>query len=271
LDVLRQAQKVKPDASALLVQEMNSLLRANRAEDAIKAFQEFSARRSPGSPMPDEARSQALHAMLMTGDLAGAANLTTQAARDTGDPRWRRAAVLIALSQKPESAKALLPEVGAAGPYEASLGLLVAAQTGQPVAPWKNRLDQLQKILLQANPPQSLSLTPMLLAAIATGAKADAEAAVASMKGAGPVVRAESESAGGGRRTAQSISCLGTRDAAAGASVGHADPQGAAHLPVGGINHTADSARCGRVAAGAPDAPTGRLPPRPDDAGKAGP
>jgi tetratricopeptide (TPR) repeat protein len=193
LDVLRQAQKVKPDASALLVQEMNSLLRANRAEDAIKAFQEFSARRSPGSPMPDEARSQALHAMLMTGDLAGAANLTTQAARDTGDPRWRRAAVLIALSQKPESAKALLPEVGAAGPYEASLGLLVAAQTGQPVAPWKNRLDQLQKILLQANPPQSLSLTPMLLAAIATGAKADAEAAVASMKGAGPVVRRAAE------------------------------------------------------------------------------
>ncbi|MCX5677466.1 MAG: tetratricopeptide repeat protein, partial [Planctomycetota bacterium] len=157
LAVLRQARKVKPDAPALLVQEMNVLLRANRPDDVIKAFREFSARQPPASVMPNEALNPALQAMLVTGDLAGAANLTAQAARNSGNPQWRQAAALLAIAQKSESAKALLPQIGAAGPYETMLGLLVASQTGQPVAPWKKRWDQLLQILPQLTPPQTLS------------------------------------------------------------------------------------------------------------------
>jgi predicted Zn-dependent protease len=174
--ILLQAQKVKPDSSALLVQEMNILLGANRAAEALKAFRGFVAGRSPGSPVPDEVRSLALRALLMTSDLAGAASLTAQAAQETGDARWRQAAALLALAQNPESAQALLPKVDAAGLYDALLGILVAAQTGQPVAPWKKRLDQLQQALSQMTPSQLLAPGHRVLAALVAGDKAEAEA-----------------------------------------------------------------------------------------------
>jgi Flp pilus assembly protein TadD len=69
------------------------------------------------------------------------------------------------------------------------LGLLVASQTGQPVAPWKKRLDQVQQNLSQMTPPQSLSPGHKTLVALVTGAKADVEAEAASMKGAGSATR----------------------------------------------------------------------------------
>jgi tetratricopeptide (TPR) repeat protein len=189
LAVLRQAQKVKPDSPALFIQEMNILLRANRPDDVLKVFKELDARRPPAAVMPDEALNPALQALLMTGDLAGAAGLTAQAAQSTGDPRWLQTAVLLALGQKPESAKALLPKISAAGPYEAMLGLLVASQTGQPVAPWKKRLDQIQQTMSQMNPPQSISPGHKTLVALAAGVRADAEAEVAAAKKGGSVAR----------------------------------------------------------------------------------
>ena len=193
LAVLAQARKAKPDSQAILVQEMGTLLRANRPAEVIKTFQAFSAKRPSGSAIPDEARGAALQALLMTGDLAGAASLTAQAAQDSGNPRWRQVAALLALAQKPESAKALLPDAAASGPYEATLGLLAALQTGQPVEPWKKRLDQIQLLLSQMTPPQSLSPTHRILAALAAGAKADAETALASMKGTSTALRQTAE------------------------------------------------------------------------------
>ena len=189
LGVLLQAQKVKPDSSALVVQQMDILLRANRLADALKVFGEFSARRPSGSLMPDEVRGMALQAMLAAGDLPAAADLAAQSAQGSADPRWRRVAILLALAQKPDSAKPLLPEVGVAAPYEALLGLLVAAQTGQPVAPWKDRLDRIQQTLSQMTPPQSLSPVHRMLAALAAGAGADAEAAAALIRGASNIGR----------------------------------------------------------------------------------
>lgn len=193
LAVLLQAQKVKPDSSALAVQQMDILLRANRPADALKVFGEFSARRSPGSLMPDEVRGMALQAMLATGDLPAAADLAAQSAQVSTDPRWRRAAILLALAQKPDSAKPLLPEVGAAAPYEALLGLLVTAQTGQPVAPWKDRLDRIQQTLSQMKPPQSLNPSHRILAALVAGAMDEATAGSATVRGAGNIGRQVSD------------------------------------------------------------------------------
>lgn len=189
LGVLLQARKAKPDSAAIAAQEMNILLRANRPADAVKVFQALSAKRPAADPVPNDARVLALQAMLAAGDLPAAADLAAQSAQGSADPRWRRAAILLALAQKPDSAKPLLPEAGAAAPYEALLGLLVAAQTGQPVAPWKDRLDRIQQTLSQMTPPQSLSPAHRMLAALAAGAGADAEAAAALLRGAGNLGR----------------------------------------------------------------------------------
>jgi tetratricopeptide (TPR) repeat protein len=189
LAILLQAQKVKPDSSALAVQQMDILLRAKRPADALKVFREFSARRLSGSLMPDEVRGMALQALLETGDLPGAAALAAQAAQQSGNNRWRSTAILLAYALKPDSAKALLPETIAAGPYETLLGLLVAAETGQPVEPWKKRLDQHQQALSQMKPPQSLNPSHRILAALAVGATDEANAGAAAIRAAGNIGR----------------------------------------------------------------------------------
>jgi tetratricopeptide (TPR) repeat protein len=180
LGVLRQARKAKPDSLALLAQQMNILVRANRAPEATSLYQEAIASRPAGAPISDDIRNAALRAMLMSNDLTGAAALTARAAQDTSDPRWRQAAILLALVQKPDSAKAMLPAVGASGPYEAMLGLLIASQTEQPIDPWTKRLDQIQLALTQMTPPQSLAPGHKILTAVmaANSAKAEAEAAL---------------------------------------------------------------------------------------------
>jgi tetratricopeptide (TPR) repeat protein len=189
LAILLQAQKVKPDSSALAVQQMDILLRAKRPADALKVFREFSARRPAGSLMPDEVRGAALQALLETGDLPGAAALAAQAAQQSGNSRWRSIAILFAYALKPDSAKALLPETSDAGPYEALLGLLVAAETGQPVAPWKKRLDQHQQALSQMKPPQSLNPSHRILAALVAGAMDEAKDGAATIRSAGNIGR----------------------------------------------------------------------------------
>jgi tetratricopeptide (TPR) repeat protein len=189
LAVLLQAQKVKPDSSALAVQQMDILLRANRPADALKVFREFSARRPSGSLMPDEIRGITFQALLATGDLSAAAALAAQAAQQSGNDRWRSIAILLAYTLKPDSAKALLPEISAAGAYDTLLGLLVAAGTGQPVAPWKKRLDQHEQALAQMKPPQSLNPPHKILTALVVGATDEAKAGSASVRGAGNIGR----------------------------------------------------------------------------------
>ncbi|HUT59450.1 MAG TPA: tetratricopeptide repeat protein [Phycisphaerae bacterium] len=189
LAVLLQAQKVKPDSSALVVQQMDILLRANRPADAVKVFQALSAKRPAADPVPNDARVLALQAMLAAGDLPAAADLAAQSAQGSADPRWRRVAILLALAQKPDSAKAMLPEISAAGPYDTLLGLLVATETGQPVEPWKKRLDQIQQTLSQRTPPQSLNPSHRILAALVAGATDEATAGSATVRGAGNIGR----------------------------------------------------------------------------------
>ncbi len=151
LAVLARALKAKPEAAPLVAQQINILVLANRAAEAVKTFQAFAS----AHPVSDEVRNAGMRALLVTEDLAGAADLAARAAHDTGDPRWRQIAILLFLSQKSDAAKALLPPIDTAGHYETLLGLLAAAQTGQPTEPWTKRLDQVQQVLSQRTPPQS--------------------------------------------------------------------------------------------------------------------
>jgi tetratricopeptide (TPR) repeat protein len=189
LGVLRQARKIKPDSLPLLAQQINTLVQANRAAEAVSLYQEALTGRPAGMPFSDDVRNAALRAMFTSDDWAEAAALTARAAQNTTDPRWRQAAILLALVQKPDSAKAMLPAVGATGPYEALLGLLAASQTGQPLDPWVQRLDQIQLSLSQMNPPQSLAPSHKILAALVAGSSAKAEAEAALVPTAGAVGR----------------------------------------------------------------------------------
>ena len=174
--VLAQLRKTKQDPPAVLAQEMNILCQANRPDDAVRLFQDFAAKRGAGKPLPGEVASQALQAMLKAHDVAGATGLAARLAGESRDPRWRLAAAILAIDTKPEAARAWLPEVGAAAPHEALLGLVIASKTGQPVLPWKNRLNEIQLTLSRMAPPRSLPGDLRLLAALAAGAKAEAQA-----------------------------------------------------------------------------------------------
>jgi tetratricopeptide (TPR) repeat protein len=193
LAVLRQVQKEKPNVPALLVQEMSVLLRANRPADAVKAFQAYIARQPGKAAISDDARILALQAMITTNNMAAASDLAARAATETRAPRWVLLALLLTPEDKPEAAKAWLPDPKSAGPYEAFLGLALAAQTGQPVAPWHDRLNQIQQTLSQANPPRSMPTGYQLLGAAITGSRAEAAAALPKIEASAGVSREAAE------------------------------------------------------------------------------
>jgi tetratricopeptide (TPR) repeat protein len=202
LAVLTQLRKAKQDPPAVVAQEIAILCQANRPDDAVKLFQGFDAKRGQGTPLPGDLCAQAFRAMLMANDVAGAAGLAARLADESREPMRRQLAALLASDVKPEAARAWLPEVGAATPNEAILGLVIAAKTGQPVLPWKNRLDEIQKILSQRTPLQSLPGNLRFLSALAVDAKAEAQAALPKAVGA----------AGTGRQMAEELFASSSRN-----------------------------------------------------------
>ena len=189
LAALAQLRKTKQDPPAVVVQEIGLLCQANRPDDAVKLFQGFDAKRGPGKPLPGEVCAQAFRAMLMANDHASAADLAARMANESRDLKWRQLAALLASDGKPEAARAWLPEVGAAGPYDAFLGLVIASKTKQPLRPWKNRLDEIQQALSKLDPPQSLPGSLRILSALAVDARGEAQAELPKAMGAGGIGR----------------------------------------------------------------------------------
>jgi tetratricopeptide (TPR) repeat protein len=179
LRILRQIQKTKPGQPAVLVQEMSILVRANRPADVAKALQAFMADKAAAGAMPAQAYFLALQAMLLNHDSKAAAGMAIQIARETRSPSWRQLAALLTIDIDPGAAKNLIPGASEAGPYDALLGLILASRTGQDLAPWKSRLDEIQKNLSEMKPPQSIPPKGRFLAALAAGTRAEAEAEVA--------------------------------------------------------------------------------------------
>ncbi|MBM4016886.1 MAG: tetratricopeptide repeat protein [Planctomycetes bacterium] len=181
LQVLGSIDRAKPGRPSVLVQEMSILLLAKRPADAVKRYQDFIAQQPAGEPLADEAPFLASQALLTANNLAGAADLVLQMAEDTQRPRWRQLAALLLAEDRPEVAKAQLPPVGEAGIYEALLGLAVASHTGGATAPWKDRLAQIQQSAGQTTPAPPLPAAYKVLAALASGSKAEAEAELAKV------------------------------------------------------------------------------------------
>ena len=178
LRILRQIQKTKPGQPAVLVQEMSILVHANRPADVAKALQAFMADKAAGA-MPWQAYFLAVQAMLLNHDSKAAAGMATQMAREMRSQSWRQLAALLTIDIDPGAAKNLIPAASEAGPYDALLGLILASRTGQDVAPWKSRLGEIQKNLSEMKPPQSMPPRDRFLAALATGARAQAESELA--------------------------------------------------------------------------------------------
>jgi predicted Zn-dependent protease len=187
LKILSDLRKAKPGQAGPLMQEMGILIEANRPTDAIKAYQEAV---SGGKALPEQARLMALQAMFMAHDYSAAADLAARAANETHSVQWRHTAGLLAVDASPAAAKAFLSDVSKAGAGETLLGLIIASRTQGAVAPWKARLDEIQKDLAAMKPPQSLLPGEPLLAALAAGEKVEAGTPLADSKNFSPASRA---------------------------------------------------------------------------------
>jgi tetratricopeptide (TPR) repeat protein len=184
LQILRQVRKAKPGQPAVLVQEMSILVRANRPADVAKALQEYMADKAAAGALPEQACFLALQAMLLNQDSRAAAGLAVQMARGTRSPIWRQVAALLVIDVDPAAARSFIAGAAEAGPCDAMLGLVLASRTGQEAAPWKSRLDELQKSLSQLTPPRSIPARARFLAALAAGARAEAESELVKWTGA---------------------------------------------------------------------------------------
>lgn len=184
LAILRKADVDPDDQPALAVHRMDILLRAARSADAVREYQTFVAGLPQGTSPPEALSLLALYAMLRTGDQAGATAIAVQAAKQVPRTAWKRMAVLLTMSDQPETARALLPEVARAEPQDAILGLCLAAQTGADTKPWTDRLAQLERLLAAVKPPVTMPTRHGILAALAAGNLADAEKRLADAAGA---------------------------------------------------------------------------------------
>ena len=184
LAVLRKADVDPSDRPALAVHRLDILLRAARAADAVREYQTFVAGLPQGATPPEALSLLALYAMLRTGDQAGATAIAVQAAQQVPRPAWKRVAVLLTMSDQPETARTLLPEVARADPQDTILGLCLAAQTGGDTKPWTDRLAQLERLLAAVKPPVTMPTRHGILSALAAGDLADAEKRLADAAGA---------------------------------------------------------------------------------------
>ncbi len=183
LTILRGLQAAKPDLGMLVAQRMDILLRADRAPEAVKEFQDFTPTLPPNVPPPEPLAVVALQAMLRAGDLAKAAPLSVQMAAQSGSPAWKRTAVLLTMDDRPDKARSILPDVAEADAHSAFIGLCLAAQSGGATKVWTDRLAKIDQQFAEANPPQSLPRTHKVLAALAVGNIADAEKQLAGIIG----------------------------------------------------------------------------------------
>ena len=175
LAILRKAESDKPGLANLAAQRMDILLRADRPGEAVKEFQAFVADMPQDAAPPGTLCLLAVHAMLRTGDHQGAAKLSVETAKRIPRPAWKRTAALLTMDNQPETARTMLPETGKADLHDAILGLCLAARTNDDTKKWTDRLAQLEDLLAQATPPATIPMTYKVLAAVATGANAEAE------------------------------------------------------------------------------------------------
>jgi len=192
VQVLREAQKVKPGEPAFIDAQMRILIRAQRPADAVKVYQAAVAAGQSGGGVPPYTRTlmlQAIQAMVMAGDLPGAAALTARAADETQEPVWRHIAALFAVQDNPQKARGWIRDAAAADTYDALFGILLAVRTGDVADPWFNRLQAVEADMARMNPPRYVSIYDRMLSALAAGSPAQAQSVVDAMKGTGGVGR----------------------------------------------------------------------------------
>jgi tetratricopeptide (TPR) repeat protein len=155
--ILRSLAESRPGDIAVPLQEMSLLMRAQRAQEAVALFDSLSGKSGDDEGLPVAASYTALRAMIQAGDRATATDLAIELARG-GDRNLRQLAIVLAIDERPEKARELLPSPDRADVVEVLLGLVEAGQRGdaEQAAQWSARLREIESEQPQSPVAQSI-------------------------------------------------------------------------------------------------------------------
>ncbi len=185
LQIIEQLEKTKPGHAGVVMQKMAVLLHASRPAEAAKAFTSFGAGPEKREPMPASGSYLAVRAMLAANDRGAAGEVAAETAKRTGSPRWRHLAVLLNLDDQPAAAAKMLPTTDKADPYDALLGLVMAAQKHDFAAAqkWGDHINMLSRQPAETPGAGVIPAGYRLLAALAAGRVSQATAELKNLRG----------------------------------------------------------------------------------------
>jgi tetratricopeptide (TPR) repeat protein len=135
LEILRRLRRSAPGQTEILKQEMDVLLKADRADEALAAWRQYVESRGGGA-LAGDAAAMAVGVFVAAGDSAGALDLARQMTTQTRIQPWRELAALLCAREQPAAAIKLLGDASDATPQGAIAGLVAASASGDNAAAW---------------------------------------------------------------------------------------------------------------------------------------
>lgn len=161
LKILADLNKARPGLAEVVHEQMNLMLSADRADDAIACFNAY-IEHIKGRPLSAEIAFTAVTAMLQKGDVKRASALAETLSSQANDTRWRKLAALLQAEVSPQSAASRLVDPERADAYDVLLGICLTVNADPPAAAmWNERLSQISQHLAKAN--RSLPVVPGVL------------------------------------------------------------------------------------------------------------
>lgn len=183
LNILHSLQAKNPTQVSVLIEIINTLLDAERADEALLVFRSFVQDYGMNLKIPAQLRLSALKAILRADDRQAAIDLSMDIAQQKDQGWWRQLAILLTMDEKPELTADLLPAVSKSNIHDALLGFCFAQQTNNAnmVQEWFNRINQLNKQLAEIQTPQQILNSYKLCISIAMDTPEQVEAELARL------------------------------------------------------------------------------------------
>jgi tetratricopeptide (TPR) repeat protein len=189
LVILRTVQTKDPMRIDTFTTIVNTLIEANRPEEALAEFRSFIQQYDQNTELPDELRYPATQVILLAEDRPSAQNLCMEIAIQHGGRWWRQFAILLNMREQPDLAATMLPPQAESNFYETLLGLCYACQIDNAdlIRQWYDRMDQINKQAQEKPNSRQIPTVYKLCANLAVGKTQQAETELAGIPDSGSV------------------------------------------------------------------------------------